>query len=78
VVIKKGYIGVVLNMAQVGGVVTVLKGGRVPFTLKRSEERDGALRLVGECYVHCLMSGEGLGLLRGNFACIRRRHVRGI
>jgi hypothetical protein len=39
VVIKKGYVSVVPNMAQVGDVVAALKGGRVPFTLKRSEER---------------------------------------
>jgi hypothetical protein len=62
VVTKRGYVGVVPNMAQVGAVVAVLKGGRVPFILKKSEERDGALRLVGEYYVHCLMNGEELGL----------------
>ena len=62
VVTKNGYVGVVPNMTKVGDVVAILKGGRVPFVLKRSEKRDGAFRLVGECYVHCLMNGEGLSL----------------
>jgi hypothetical protein len=60
VVTKKGYVGVVPTMAQVGNLVAILKGGRVPFVLQKSEERDGAFRLIGECYVHCLMNGEGL------------------
>jgi hypothetical protein len=62
VVTKNGYIGVVPNMTKVGDVIAILKGGSVPFVLKRSEKRDGAFRLVGECYVHCLMNGEGLSL----------------
>jgi hypothetical protein len=62
VVTKKGNGSVVPKMAQVGDVVAILKCGRVPFILMRSEERDGALRLVGVCYIHCLMNGEGLGL----------------
>jgi hypothetical protein len=62
VVTKNGYIGVVPNMTEVGDVIAILKGGSVPFVLKRSEKRDGAFRLVGECYVHCLMNGEGLSL----------------
>lgn len=62
VVTKNGYVGVVPNMTKVGDVVAILKGGRVPFVLRRSGERDGAFRLVGECYVHCLMNGEGLSL----------------
>jgi hypothetical protein len=70
VVTKKGYVGVVPNIAQVGDVVAIMKGGRVPFILKRSGERDDAFRLVGECYVHCLMNGEGLslpGVVEGEF-----------
>jgi hypothetical protein len=62
VVTKKGYVGVVPNVAQVGDVVAILKGGRVPFILQKSEARDGAFRLVGESYVHCLMNGGGLSL----------------
>jgi hypothetical protein len=62
IVTAKGYVGVVPNMAQVGDMVVILKGGRVPFAFKKSEERDGAFRLIGECYIHCLMNGEGLGL----------------
>jgi hypothetical protein len=61
VVTKNGYVGVVPNMTETGDVVAILKGGRVPFVLRKSE-KDEAFRLVGECYIHCLMNGEGLGL----------------
>ena len=60
VVTKRGYVGVVPNMAQIGDVIAILKGGRVPFILKESVTRPGAFRLVGGCYVHCMMNGEGL------------------
>jgi len=64
IVTRKGYVGVIPKMAQVGNLVAIMKGGRVPFILQRSEEREGAFRLVGECYVHCLMNVEGLSLPR--------------
>ncbi|KAF1996938.1 hypothetical protein P154DRAFT_607356 [Amniculicola lignicola CBS 123094] len=60
VITKRGYVGVVPNIASVGDVVVILKGGRVPFVLHASETRFGALRLVGECYIHSIMNGEGL------------------
>ena len=62
VVTKRGYVGVVPNMARIGDVVAVLKGGRVPFILQESVVRPGAFRLVGECYIHCMMNGEALSL----------------
>ena len=62
IVTKKGYVGVVPNMARIGDVIAILKGGRVPFILQESVVRPGAFRLVGECYVHGLMNGEGLSL----------------
>ena len=62
VVTKKGHVGTVPTLAQAGDIIAVLKGGRVPFILKASDTRPGAFRLVGECYVHGLMNGEGLSL----------------
>lgn len=59
---KRGYVGVVPNMAQIGDAIAILKGGRVPFILQESEARPGAFRLVGECYIHSMMNGEGLSL----------------
>ncbi|PQE10655.1 heterokaryon incompatibility protein [Rutstroemia sp. NJR-2017a BBW] len=64
VVTKNGYVGVVPNIAKVGDVVAILKGGRVPFVLKKSEKREKVFRLIGECYIHGLMNGEGLSLPR--------------
>ena len=62
VITKKGFVGVVPNMARIGDVVAIFKGGRVPFILQESAIRSGAFRLVGGCYVHCMMNGEGLSL----------------
>lgn len=59
---ERGYVGVVPNMAQIGDAVAILKGGRVPFVLQESVARPGAFRLVGGCYIHDMMSGEGLSL----------------
>jgi hypothetical protein len=62
VVTKKGYVGTVPNLAQAGDVIAIMKGGRVPFILQKSNTKSGTFRLVGECYVHGLMNGEGLSL----------------
>lgn len=60
VVTRNGYVGVAPGLTKVGDVVTIMKGGLVPFVLREGVDRLGAFRLVGECYVHGLMHGEGL------------------
>ncbi|KAF2129618.1 hypothetical protein P153DRAFT_431538 [Dothidotthia symphoricarpi CBS 119687] len=62
VITGQGFVGTVPNLAQVGDAVVIMKGGRVPFVLRKSCERPGASRLVGGCYIHGLMNGEGLSL----------------
>jgi hypothetical protein len=62
VVTKRGYVGIVPDLAQVGDIVAIMKGGCVPFLLKRGETRPGAVRLVGECYIHGIMDGQGIWL----------------
>lgn len=56
---KRGFAGVVPPLSQVGDSIAIMKGGCVPFVLRGSNER---WRLVGECYVHGIMRGEGLWL----------------
>ena len=56
---KRGFAGVVPHLSHVGDSVAIMKGGCVPFVVRRSDERS---RLVGECYVHGIMRGEGLWL----------------
>lgn len=41
-------------------VVVLMYGGRTPFLLRRRKDDDG-WSLIGECYVHGLMNGEGMG-----------------
>ncbi|KAH8819774.1 heterokaryon incompatibility protein-domain-containing protein [Xylogone sp. PMI_703] len=60
VVTEKGYTGVVPNYTRVGDIIVVLKGGRVPFILRKSTERPKSFRLIGECYIHGIMHGESL------------------
>ncbi|KAJ4290882.1 hypothetical protein N0V90_010078 [Kalmusia sp. IMI 367209] len=62
VVTKRGYVGVVPGLGEVGDVVAIMKGGCVPFLVRESEERQGRVRLIGECYVHGVMKGEGIWL----------------
>lgn len=62
IIIKKGYVGTVPNLARAGDVVAITKGGRVPFILWESTTRLRAFQLVGECYVHGMMNGEGFSL----------------
>jgi hypothetical protein len=59
VITKRGFAGVVPSLSQVDDVVAIMKGGCVPFVLRESGEK---WRLVGECYVHGIMKGEGLWL----------------
>jgi hypothetical protein len=62
VITKRGYVGVVPNMTQIGDTVAIFDGGQVPFIVQKSVTSPGAFRLVGECYIHGIMSGEGLSL----------------
>jgi hypothetical protein len=59
VVTKRGFAGVVPGLSQVGDRVAIMKGGCVPFVLRESGYK---WRLVGECYIHGIMKGEGLWL----------------
>ncbi|KAF1952608.1 hypothetical protein CC80DRAFT_507796 [Byssothecium circinans] len=54
---RKGSIGWVPRGAQVGDVICVLYGGRVPVVLR---PRDGGYEFVGDAYVHGMMNGEAL------------------
>jgi hypothetical protein len=59
VVTKRGFTGVVPALSRVGDEIVIMKGGCVPFVLRESGE---TWKLVGECYIHGMMKGEGLWL----------------
>lgn len=52
-----GYVGIGPQDALQSDVICILFGCSMPLMLR---EVDGGFRLVGECYVHGLMNGEGL------------------
>jgi len=54
---KDRRIGLAPITACEGDLVCLVLGGEVPFVLRRSDDE---YELVGECYVHGLMDGEGL------------------
>ncbi|KAF2111886.1 heterokaryon incompatibility protein-domain-containing protein [Lophiotrema nucula] len=64
---KHGRFGLCFPNTRPGDQVWILAGGRVPFILRPSmsdnrgePEEENRFRLVGECYCHGLMDGEGL------------------
>jgi hypothetical protein len=53
---ERGYLGLVPQEAKRGDHVAILKGGRTPFIVR---PRGSSWELVGECYIHGVMDGEG-------------------
>ncbi|KAL6877850.1 heterokaryon incompatibility domain-containing protein [Trichoderma longibrachiatum] len=63
-VTRGGYFVLGPDALQEGDVVVILRGGKTPFLLREvrghdDSNADGGWVLVGECYVHGLMDGEG-------------------
>ncbi|KAE9366588.1 HET-domain-containing protein [Stipitochalara longipes BDJ] len=58
---RKGYLGIASWKAEVGDTICVLVGGQMPFVLK---EQDGHYIMIGECYIHGIMDGEGVPKLK--------------
>jgi hypothetical protein len=56
----KGYLGLVPAAMVAGDCIAVVPGCSVPLVLRREKEM---FRVIGECYVHGIMSGEVMALL---------------
>jgi hypothetical protein len=56
------YVGICPEWAQPGDLLCMLYCGDVPYVLRPKGE--GEVQLVGECYVHGMMNGQGLNLLK--------------
>ena len=57
---KSGRCGIVSANVEMGDLVTVFAGGDVPFIVRPGTEREGAFRLIGQCYVDGVMDGEAV------------------
>ncbi|EHK50236.1 hypothetical protein TRIATDRAFT_90562 [Trichoderma atroviride IMI 206040] len=55
---KKGYLAVIPSQTVVGDHIALYKGGRMPFIVRRIGQGDRR-ELIGPCYVHGIMYGEG-------------------
>jgi hypothetical protein len=54
---KKGYMGLSPPLTRIGDKIVILLGARTPFILRKMGK---GYRFIGECYVHGMMTGEGL------------------
>lgn len=54
---SRGFLGLAPPEAQVGDIVCVFLGARVPYILRKDED---FFKLVGECYVQLIMLGEAV------------------
>ncbi|KAF5577972.1 heterokaryon incompatibility protein [Fusarium pseudocircinatum] len=53
------YVGLVSRVTEVGDMVILIEGSRVPFVVRKVEGRDDhCYHFIGECYVHGMMKGE--------------------
>jgi hypothetical protein len=71
IITNHGFYGLVPSITRPGDRVCVVKGLDVPFVFRVGESGQGeqGLRMVGEGFVHGLMMGEALGMVRsGNLA----------
>lgn len=53
---EAGYLALVPLETSVGNSIAICQGGKMPLVLR--EDAPGKMRLVGDCYVHGMMSGE--------------------
>jgi Heterokaryon incompatibility protein (HET) len=62
-VTKNRYIGMLPARTQPGDLVCILFGADTPFVIREAAEPNSTLKsykLVGDCYIHGMMDGEGL------------------
>jgi len=57
---QDGYIGLGPKEIEHGDQVALLEGGKLPFIIRQRSESESELKyeLIGECYIHGIMSGE--------------------
>jgi hypothetical protein len=63
---QNGYLGLGPMPAKIGDSVCILKGGRVPYVIRKVSEESSYFNFIGDCYVHGIMHGEAEKL--GSFA----------
>jgi hypothetical protein len=72
IITEKGYLGLGPPATQEGDVVSVLRGGNVPFLLRSIG--NGFYKLIGESYVHGIMDGSFVrGARKGDIVDVRIR-----
>jgi hypothetical protein len=55
---RKGYVGIAPDGVKFD-TVAIFSGGKIPFLLRERTSIEGGWSLIGECYVHGIMGGEG-------------------
>ena len=58
-VTKEGRMGLVPKSCEIGDLVCIFTGSRMPFLLRQEmETKSSSYELVGSCYIHGVMDGE--------------------
>lgn len=55
---RRGFAGIVPTITQLGDLVCIFHGSSMPFLLRKSEEREGHYRLIGQSYINGMMREE--------------------
>ncbi|KAI4266436.1 MAG: hypothetical protein L6R38_008741 [Xanthoria sp. 2 TBL-2021] len=63
-----GYMGLLPLNSQRGDRIAVIAGSNVPFVIRKGADDEDAFRLIGDCYVHGMMSGEMVDSFSDEFA----------
>jgi Heterokaryon incompatibility protein (HET) len=66
------YMGLVSHQAQIGDFIYVLFGGSMLYVLRPKEDD---FLLVGECYVHGLMDGKAMDLLKEDNSLVHKVRI---
>jgi hypothetical protein len=61
---RKKYVLMIPDTAEVGDVIWALSGGQALYMLREATRESKQYTFIGECYVHGLMDGEILRMLR--------------
>jgi hypothetical protein len=71
---SQGFFGVAPNSVKVGDQLYLLPGAEFPILLRRLPKSEFEHSLIGECYIHGLMHGEGMNSARKR--CYSTENIR--
>jgi hypothetical protein len=59
---SRGFFGVAPDSAKGDDQLCLLHGAEFPVLLRKSSKKEAEYEFIGECYIHGLMNGQGMGI----------------